>query len=98
MKFWKMSLLAIAFAVAACSGFETNREVRANAVFRRAIVETDLAHSCAVTPEGALYCWGDNSVGQLGAGSLPFSVSALKIFDSGVTAVSLGPYNSCAIS
>ena len=27
-------------------------------------------HSCAVTPESAAYCWGENEWGQLGEGSL----------------------------
>lgn len=56
-------------------------------------------HSCAVTAAGAVRCWGNNTSGQLGDGTLtaattPVAVSGLA---GGVAAVSAGDDNSCAL-
>lgn len=58
-------------------------------------------HSCALVG-GAVSCWGDNSVGQLGNGAgapnnfsfAPVAVTGL----SGVTAISGGEQHSCAVA
>ena len=59
-------------------------------------------HTCAVTSAGALKCWGSNSFGKLGIGSVtpsssrvPVSVSGLE---SGVLAVSAGGSDTCAVT
>ncbi|TDR44016.1 alpha-tubulin suppressor-like RCC1 family protein [Tahibacter aquaticus] len=57
------------------------------------------SHSCAVSSAGALRCWGDNTYGQLGDGTVtarttPVPVSGLG---SGVDSVSLGEFHSCAL-
>ena len=31
-------------------------------------VATGATHSCAITGDGVLYCWGENDHGQLGSG------------------------------
>lgn len=56
-------------------------------------------HSCVITPEGAVKCWGRNSEGQLGDGtttnrSAPTQVAGLP---SGVTSLSAGEEHTCAI-
>lgn len=57
-------------------------------------------HTCAVSSEGAVLCWGDNAEGQLGYGGSadqdePVGVSGLS---SGVVAVAAGAYHTCAVT
>ena len=55
-------------------------------------------HACAVKADGSVACWGDNSEGQLGDGTLvkktrPVAVAGL----SGVVAISTGSAHNCAL-
>ena len=57
-------------------------------------------HACAVTGNGAAFCWGDNSEGELGTGnfsgsSVPVPVAGLA---SGVASISAGSYFTCAVT
>ena len=55
--------------------------------------------SCAVSSDGAIRCWGQNSYGQLGNGSLANSFAPVRV--SGLSApavtVALGPSHACAL-
>jgi alpha-tubulin suppressor-like RCC1 family protein len=61
------------------------------------------SHSCAVTYAGALYCWGLNSGGQLGDGTITSRYTAAPVLSAagtpltGVTQVAAGTVNTCAI-
>lgn len=55
-------------------------------------------HSCA-NLEGAAYCWGEDSFGQLGDSGNTLSYSALEVtnFDSNVTAMAAGYTHTCGL-
>jgi alpha-tubulin suppressor-like RCC1 family protein len=65
-----------------------------------AAIATGFVHTCALTTVGSVMCWGLNSDGQLGDGTVttrltPTAVSALG---SGVTAIATGDYHTCALT
>ena len=68
------------------------------------IVQLDAggAHTCAVDVQGAVYCWGDNSHGQLGTGSAdagtdePVEVGGLLVGKAAVKVVA-GAQHTCAL-
>ena len=58
------------------------------------------SHTCALTKESTVICWGANFYGQLGDGTNADSLSPLKVagFSTAVTAVSLGELHTCALT
>ncbi|MEP7051520.1 MAG: CARDB domain-containing protein [Pseudomonadota bacterium] len=55
-------------------------------------------HACALLTDHTIRCWGDNSFGQLGNGSLTNSPSAVTVSGiSDATAISAGMLYTCAL-
>lgn len=56
-------------------------------------------HSCGVTPQGTVKCWGDNDSGQLGNNSTSFSLAPVDVVGlTNVTTVSVGGTHTCAVT
>lgn len=65
--------------------------------FRR--VSVGDAHACALSTTGALYCWGKNTSGQVGIGTISSSVPTPALIASGTafTEISAGGTITCAV-
>ena len=72
----------------------------ANAAMKYSSIGSGFLHTCALTTDGDVYCWGNNEVGQLGQGNvgdgalLPVKVPGL----GKVSQLSVGPTHNCALS
>lgn len=55
--------------------------------------------SCALSVAGAVYCWGDNSHGQLGDGTITDRVTPIPVagLGPGVREIALGDMHACAL-
>lgn len=74
--------------------------VTANAAVKYSSIGSGLLHTCALTTDGEVYCWGNNEVGQLGQGNVGDpALTPLKVSGLGkVTQLSVGAAHTCALS
>lgn len=64
-------------------------------------IDTGIEHTCAVTLGGAALCWGLNSSGQIGDGTINtrrFSPTSVVGLSSGTAAIQAGGSHTCAIT
>ncbi|UJR80262.1 Hypothetical protein I5071_23060 [Sandaracinus amylolyticus] len=55
-------------------------------------------HVCALSEQGALYCWGENEIGQLGVNERRSTTRPLRVHGlPRVASVSAGPSHTCAV-
>jgi hypothetical protein len=58
----------------------------------------DSSGTCALLATGALRCWGEGDVGELGNGTVADSLVPVAVSIAGVTAVTHGGQGACAIA
>lgn len=64
-------------------------------------IATGQAHACAIKGDNTLWCWGDNSHGQIGNGTINNQPTPFQVTTASVTtwsAVATGHQHSCAIA
>jgi alpha-tubulin suppressor-like RCC1 family protein len=58
-----------------------------------------LAHTCGLTRDGAAYCWGDNSKGQLGTGDTTSVAGPTAVFGDHLYAqLAAGFFHTCGVT
>jgi alpha-tubulin suppressor-like RCC1 family protein len=67
--------------------------------FSFAMVRAGGAHTCGVTSDGTAYCWGDNSSGQLGNGTLTNTATPAPVAGGlSFSTVSTGDKHTCGVT
>lgn len=61
-------------------------------------LDTESNHACLIAADGAVYCWGRNTNGQLGIGSFENQTKPRKVLGlpEAVASITLGATHSCA--
>jgi hypothetical protein len=61
-------------------------------------ISAGLQHACALTPSGAMYCWGRGNAGQLGTGGTDSSSVPVRVVSAdSFTQVSASNYATCGV-
>src|SRR5262249_23136926 len=60
-------------------------------------VSAGTLHTCALLANGGVWCWGDNSRGQLGDGTTTTHLTPVQIFAANIVAITAGNLHTCAL-
>ena len=60
-------------------------------------VAVSARHVCALTDKGAVWCFGDNTSGQLGDSTTTHSISPVRALVDGIVSVDVSEHHSCAV-
>lgn len=97
---WVMTLLAVS-ALALPSVASADQAGSATRSLQAGALDAGVHHTCAVTDEGAAYCWGSDSDGQLGNGAPTESVPSRSRVNlpagRRAVAVAAGGSHTCAL-
>jgi alpha-tubulin suppressor-like RCC1 family protein len=93
-----LSLFLLAGLLVGALSLNSTQTAQAATNVTATTVSVGFLHACALTSDGYVQCWGDNSYGELGNGtntgsSTPVVVSGI----SAATAISSGTYHNCAV-
>jgi alpha-tubulin suppressor-like RCC1 family protein len=73
--------------------------VRVVSEFPAASLTTGSEHVCTLTPDGAAYCWGDNTFGQLGDGTTTSTDTPVRVLgDLSFVALTGGDRHTCGLT
>jgi alpha-tubulin suppressor-like RCC1 family protein len=62
------------------------------------VLAPGFVHVCALTPVGAAWCWGDNTLGQLGTGSASSATAMAVAHPQPFEDIDTGQFHTCAIT
>ncbi|NDE60266.1 MAG: RCC1 repeat-containing protein, partial [Acidimicrobiia bacterium] len=95
-----VATIATIFPIRNATEYLNNKEANAFGSSNAKYLSVGLDFACAITTSGGLMCWGNNDYGNLGDDTYSDRISPVAVsgLSSGVTAVAVGEYHTCALT